>query len=46
MTTRVNNITQIDNKALSNAFVLGQLTADYADGTPITSIAVTSTKTA
>jgi len=31
---------------LSNAFVLGQLTADYDDGTTITSIAVTSTKTA
>ena len=46
MITRVNNITQIDNKALSNAFVLGQLTADYDDGTTITSIAVTSTQTA
>lgn len=46
MITRVNNITQIDNKAFSNAFVVGQLTADYADGTTITSIAVTSTQTA
>ena len=44
MTTRVNNITEINNTSLSNAFVLGQLTADYADGTTITSIAVTSTQ--
>jgi hypothetical protein len=44
MITRVNNITPINNK--NNSFILGQLTADYADGTTITSIAVTSTQTA
>tara|TARA_R110002096_G_scaffold204837_1_gene390463 strand:- start:46 stop:846 length:801 start_codon:yes stop_codon:yes gene_type:complete len=41
MITRVNNITPIINK--NNSFVLGQLTADYDDGTTITSIAVTGT---
>ena len=41
MITRVNTITPINNK--NNSFILGQLTADYADGTTITSIAVTST---
>ena len=44
MITRVNTITPINNK--NNSFILGQLTADYADGTTITSIAVTSTQTA
>jgi hypothetical protein len=39
---RVNNITSIKNK--SNAFIIGQLTADYDDGATITSIAVTSTQ--
>lgn len=39
---RVNNISRIKNK--SNAFIIGQLTADYDDGTTITSIAVTSTQ--
>ena len=46
MITRVNNITQINNKALSNAFVLGQLTADYDDSTAIGEIALTSTQIA
>ena len=41
MITRINNITPIINK--NNSFVLGQLTADYDDGTTITSIAVTGT---
>ena len=43
MITRVNPITTINDKLLSNAFVLAQLTADYADGTTITSINVTDT---
>tara|TARA_R110000824_G_scaffold199959_1_gene384001 strand:- start:619 stop:1422 length:804 start_codon:yes stop_codon:yes gene_type:complete len=43
MITRVNPITQINDKLISNGFVLGQLTADYDDSTAITSIAVTRT---
>ena len=36
MITRVNNITQINNEAISNGFTVGQLTADYDDSTAIT----------
>ena len=43
MITRVNNITQINNEAISNGFTVGQLTADYDDSTAITSIAVSAT---
>ena len=43
MTTRVNNITQINNESISNDFTVGQLTADYNDSTAITSIAVSAT---
>ena len=43
MTTRVNNITQINNESISNGFTVGQLTADYDDSTAITAIAVSAT---
>ena len=43
MTTRVNNITQINNESISNGFTIGQLTSDYDDSTAITSIAVSAT---